>query len=246
MLVVIVAIGLVFLAAERLWPDQDLPRAPGWWLRAILGNCAQFLIVWCAGMSWDLLLQRAHVFELGASGWPAWCQGLFGYLVASFVYYWWHRFRHTSNILWLGLHQLHHAPIRIETITAFYKHPLELLCNSVLSGAISYTLLGLSVDGAGWVALFSALSEFFYHVNIRTPRWFGFFLQRPEMHRIHHARDRHTDNFGDLPLWDFLFGTYCNPSRFDGACGFAPPAEERVVDMLCFRDVNSPSPNPQP
>ncbi len=169
---------------------------------------------------------------------PAVVEGVVGYVVASFVYYWWHRLRHTSSTLWLGLHQLHHSPVRIETITAFYKHPLELLCNSLISGATSYTLLGLTVDGAAWVAVFSALSEFFYHVNLRTPRWVGFLLQRPEMHRIHHARDRHTDNFGDLPIWDMLFGTWNNPPRYDGECGFAPPREQLVADMLRFRDVN--------
>lgn len=241
MLVFIVVIGLGFLAAERLWPDQQLPHAPWWWLRAILGNVGQLLVVLLAGVSWDHLLQRASLIDVAGHGMPAWAEGVIGYLVASFVYYWWHRFRHTSNTLWLGLHQLHHSPVRIETITAFYKHPLELLCNSLISGATSYTLLGLSVEGAAWVAMFSAVSEFFYHVNVRTPRWVGFFLQRPEMHRIHHARDLHTNNFGDLPIWDMLFGTYSNPPRYEGECGFAPPREQQVVPMLLFRDVNAKS-----
>jgi sterol desaturase/sphingolipid hydroxylase (fatty acid hydroxylase superfamily) len=239
MLVTIVVIGFVFLAAERLWPDQDLPHAPGWWLRAALGNLGQLVIVVLAGQSWDHLLREASLLDLGARGWPAWAEGVVGYVVASFVYYWWHRFRHTSQFLWLGLHQLHHSPVRIETITAFYKHPLELFGNSIISGATSYTLLGLTIDGAAWVALFSAVSEFFYHVNVRTPRWVGFFIQRPEMHRIHHARDAHTNNYGDLPIWDKLFGTYDNPPRYDGACGFAPPREQQVGAMLRFRDVNT-------
>jgi sterol desaturase/sphingolipid hydroxylase (fatty acid hydroxylase superfamily) len=243
MLALIVVLGLGFFAAERLWPDQQLPHAPRWWLRAVLGNFGQFLVVVLAGVSWDHVLRRASLFDVGGQGMPAWAEGLIGYGVASFVYYWWHRARHMSHTLWLGLHQLHHSPVRIETITAFYKHPLELVCNSVLSSATSYTLLGLTIDGAAWVAVFSAISEFFYHMNVHTPRWVGFFVQRPEMHRIHHARDLHTHNFGDLPIWDMMFGTYRNPPRYDGECGFAPPREQQVSDMLRFRDVHTTSPS---
>jgi len=159
-------------------------------------------------------------------------------LVSTFVYYWWHRFRHQSDFLWLGLHQVHHSPIRIETITSFYKHPMELVCNSILSGLISYTLLGLDLKAAGWVTAFSALGEFFYHMNIATPRWVGWFIQRPEMHRIHHERNVHHSNYGDLPIWDMMFGTYRNPPRYDGLCGFDEPRESMVGAMLLFQDVN--------
>ena len=63
------------------------------------------------------------------------------YFVATFVFYWWHRWRHEVPILWRWLHQLHHSPQRIEVITSFYKHPLEIAVNSVLSTAIVFVLL---------------------------------------------------------------------------------------------------------
>jgi hypothetical protein len=53
MLVFIVLVGFVFLAAERRWPDQQLTAAPGWWLRATLGNLGQLGVVLLAGLSWD-------------------------------------------------------------------------------------------------------------------------------------------------------------------------------------------------
>ena len=125
---------------------------------------------------------------------------------------------------------------------AFYKHPMELVANSILSGAISYTLLGLSVEAAAWVTVVSALSEFFYHMNIATPRWVGWFIQRPEMHRIHHERGVHQGNYGDLPVWDWCFGTYRNPPRYDGACGFDGRRELRLTALLLARDVNAGEP----
>jgi sterol desaturase/sphingolipid hydroxylase (fatty acid hydroxylase superfamily) len=52
---------------------------------------------------------------------------ILGYFVITFVYYWWHRWRHEVPFLWRWLHQVHHSPARIEIITSFYKHPLEML-----------------------------------------------------------------------------------------------------------------------
>lgn len=234
----LIIVGLVFMSVERMIPDQRLPHSPHWWLRAIAFNLCQLAVVLIGGVVWDEYLQRAHLFNLPAAIDSVLLQGLSGYVLSTFIYYWWHRFRHQSNWLWLGLHQVHHSPVRIETITSFYKHPFELVANSVLSGLISYTLLGLDLQAAGWVTAFSALGEFFYHMNIATPRWVGFFIQRPEMHEIHHQRHVHQSNYGDLPIWDMLFATYNNPMRYDGKCGFDEKRETKVWTMLRFQDVN--------
>ncbi len=240
MLVAVVGIGLVLMLFERLVPDRVLPKVPGWWGRVVLLNAGQLGIVVLAGYTWDRWLARASAFSVGAFELAPAVQGLAGYFVASFVYYWWHRARHEVNFLWLACHQLHHSPQRIETITSFYKHPVELIANSLLSALVSYGLLGLTPAGAVWVTFYSALAEYFYHLNVRTPRWVGFFLQRPEMHRIHHARGVHYGNFGDLPLWDMLFGTHRNPAKFEAPCGFKPEREARFGAMLAFRNVNGP------
>jgi sterol desaturase/sphingolipid hydroxylase (fatty acid hydroxylase superfamily) len=240
MLAVIVAIGFVLVLVERVVPDRVLPMVSGWWHRVVLLNAAQLGVVVLAGYTWDRWLSRASLLAIAEFEMAAPLQGLVGYLVASFVYYWWHRARHEVNFLWLTCHQLHHSPQRIETLTSFYKHPVELIANSLLSALISYGLLGLTAAGAGWVTFYSAMAEYFYHLNVRTPRWVGFFVQRPEMHRIHHARGVHFGNFGDLPIWDMLFGTYRNPEKFDGPCGFEPEREGRLAAMLAFRNVNRP------
>jgi sterol desaturase/sphingolipid hydroxylase (fatty acid hydroxylase superfamily) len=58
------------------------------------------------------------------------------------------------------------------------------------------------------------------------------------MHQVHHARGVHALNYGDLPLWDMLFGTYENPETFEGECGFTEDRELRVGAMLRGRDVH--------
>jgi len=102
--------------------------------------------------------------------------GLIAYLILTFVFYWWHRWRHTVNFLWLALHQVHHSPKRIETITSFYKHPLEIVLNSLLIGSVNFLILGLSLEGAAFSLLFASVGEYVYHMNIKTPHWLGTFF----------------------------------------------------------------------
>ncbi|GAB4356476.1 MAG: hypothetical protein OHK0021_00790 [Bryobacter sp.] len=163
---------------------------------------------------------------------------LVGYIVITFVYYWWHRWRHEVPILWRWLHQVHHSPQRIEVITSFYKHPLEIFINSILSSAITYGIVGLGPEAAAQSVLLTGLAELVYHWNVRTPYWLGFIFQRPESHCVHHQEGLHTYNFSDLPLWDMMFGTFRNPRVWDSRCGFGEK-EHELAPMLVGRDVNS-------
>lgn len=234
MTVILMGGGLMLL--ERIVPDQILPKTPDWWGRVILINFIQLGIVLLGGVTWDTWFQSARLFQLSEVVTPFW-GGLLAYLVTTFQFYWWHRWRHDSQWLWLGLHQLHHSAGRIETITSFYKHPFEILMNSVIMGVTTYSILGLSHEAAAWLTFFAAAGEFFYHMNIRTPHWVGYFIQRPEMHRIHHKRGKHYNNFADLPIWDMLFGTYENPLTTKSACGFGDKYEIKFWQMLCCQNA---------
>ena len=242
MIPVIIGIGLFFIILERLIPDQKLPHVKGWWARVVFINIIQIGIVILGSYTWDQWLKKTSLFHLSEhvsmiGG------GLLGYLVVTFIFYWWHRWRHDNNFLWLTFHQLHHSPQRIETITSFYKHPAEIICNSILIGAINFLLLGLSVESAAYCILFSSIGEYVYHMNIKTPHWMGYIFQRPEMHRIHHQRSKHYNNFSDLPIWDMMFGTFENPKERDMACGFKPERESKMGEMLMFKNVNDPYKN---
>ncbi len=77
----------------------------------------------------------------------------------------------------------------------------------------------------------------FQHANIRTPRWLGYLIQRPESHALHHGRGIHRYNYSDLPLWDMIFGTFRNPRTQDAPVGFYTGASAKILDMLVFKDV---------
>ena len=244
MIVLTVGTGLVLMLIEKMWPAGSLPRVRGWGARIVLVNVAQAGLVVLAGLTWDRFLQQASIFRLREHFGDV-SSALIAYLVSCFVYYWWHRVRHESSLFWRLCHQLHHSPRRIEILTSFYKHPVEIALNSLLSSAIVYSLLGVSVKAAAIYTFITALSEFFYHWNVRTPRWLGYFIQRPESHRVHHQYQRHTQNYADLPIFDMLFGTFVNPRKRVQRCGFDSGREGRFGEMLLFRDVhNQPGKSP--
>ena len=234
-LIIILAATVVFFALERLLPGRDLPEAPGWYARAAFLNACQVSIVLLAGVAWNRWLQGASVFHL-AGLMPSWLEGLFGWFIGTFVFYWWHRVRHDVNFFWRVCHQIHHSPSRIEMMTAFYKHPVEIAADSVIMSGLMFTLLGASTTGAAWYNVFAVLGEYFYHSNLRTPRWVGYFLQRPEHHSIHHQLDLHRFNYGDITWWDRLFGTFREAEEFAPRCGFPDGHESSLGQMLLFRD----------
>lgn len=241
MIYAIVGIGLLLMILERIFPDQKLIDVKGWWLRVIILNGIQVGLVFLGKISWDKWFLGHSLFQLPLNWHPAF-SGLISYFIITFIFYWWHRWRHTVNILWLAMHQIHHSPQRIETITSFYKHPLEIVCNCIIIALVNYALLGLSIEAAAWCILYTAIGEYFYHMNIKTPHWIGYFFQRPEMHRIHHEKGKHYNNFSDLPIWDMLFGTYSNPKEMNAPCGFKPERERKFIDMLLFKNVNNKFP----
>ena len=234
---IVLGVGIAMFAVEFLAPGRRWPQVTGWWTRAIALNAVQAGMVFLAGVTWDRWLRSVSVWNaeavLGQNG-----GAIFGYLMITFIYYWWHRARHQVPVLWRIFHQVHHSPQRIEVVTSFYKHPIEIVVNSILSSAILYTLCGLNPQAAVLAVLLTGLAELFYHWNVKTPYWVGFIFQRPESHCVHHKLGWHTQNYSDLPIWDMMFGTFHNPKNFDASCGFADDREVRLGDMLIGRDVN--------
>ena len=231
----IVAITVFFFVLERVLPGRELPEAPGWYLRAAFLNLCQISLIVVSGVAWNHWFQHWSLFHLSGKM-PPLLEGFVGWFVGTFIFYWWHRARHGSNFLWRACHQVHHSPSRIEALTAFYKHPLEITADSMIVSAMMFSLLGASVAGAAWYNVFAVFGEYFYHSNLRTPHWMGYFLQRPEHHSVHHQLDLHRFNYGDITWWDRLFGTFRETDTFAARCGFPDNHERRLTRMLLFRD----------
>lgn len=226
---------IFFLLFERIKPGRMLPKIKNWYYMALMINVIQLIITLLTARLWIEIFGEISLFKI--RNWQSEIlQGFFGWLIGTFFFYWWHRVRHMKGF-WLIFHQLHHSPSRIEAVTSFYKHPIEILADAILSALILYPLLGCSLMGMFWYNCFAGIGEYLYHSNIKTPKWFRYFIQTPELHSIHHQFGVHKYNFGDITIWDRIFGTYKDTTEFVERCGFPKDAEHKLKEMLLFKDV---------
>jgi sterol desaturase/sphingolipid hydroxylase (fatty acid hydroxylase superfamily) len=226
-----------FAGAQR-WPEQRGWQLTGMGFFLLLGAVNAFvsaLVRWATG--------GVHLLDgamLGVVGGTA-----IGYLIVSLGNAALHAAYHRSDWLWRHVHQLHHAPARLDVAGVMYQSPLEMAANAMLFSAVTGPLLGLDPLATMLCAYVAAFYGMFQHFNVRTPRWLGWFIQRPEAHSEHHRRGVHAGNYSDLPVWDMVCGTFSNPRGFAEELGFEPAAAQRVGDMLLGRDVLKLTP-PQP
>lgn len=171
--------------------------------------------------------------------------GLWGapiaYVAISLAMYGFHRAEHRVDLLWRTLHQTHHAAQRVDMPGWVIAHPLEMVAQTALITGLATFILGLDPLAATIAGTIGLILTMFAHLNVRTPRWLGYVLVRPEQHALHHERGVHARNYGnDIALWDQLFGTYQNPPAFEGEVGFGRPSIRVLPATLAFADVSGP------
>jgi sterol desaturase/sphingolipid hydroxylase (fatty acid hydroxylase superfamily) len=205
--------------------------------RARAGLAALFIVV---GASVPLLLPAAWLSAhrlIDSSGLPAAMQVLWGWLGWTFVQYWYHRTLHRAPLLW-RIHQLHHSARSMDVFVALRFHPMELVAVIALNQFTTLFVLGLDPLAAAAVANLGLVSLTLIHSNIRTPRFMGHWVYRPEAHLLHHQRGVHAGNYCDFPLWDRVFGTFREPDGvYSGDLGFDEDAP--IASLLMARNMSS-------
>ncbi len=220
---------LLFFILEKKYPARHLPRNSDfyhWWLFAQV-----FSIFWLKIIALvitmpteDLVKTHTEIIQ----------KGLLFFFVYSFFNYWWHRFKHQNPTFWHYIHRFHHVPSKMETALIFFKHPLEIVANSLLIFTIAWAL-SLPIESVAFGLLVEGIIETYHHANIKTPkklRWISVFIQTPEMHLIHHQRGLHKYNYVTF-LWDTVFKTSRIPEEWDGELGLA--LKNGSIDILWCR-----------
>ncbi|MFZ5732336.1 MAG: sterol desaturase family protein [Pseudomonadota bacterium] len=234
---------LAMLGLESLFPARAFPAIPYWRLKGLAFLMVQGLVATLTPLfiseHWLAQHRLIDLGWLGVIGGAA-----AGYLAVSFISYVWHRSAHTFPLMWRTFHQIHHSPQRVDMSGAALFHPLETMAFVLISIVTTTLILGLDPVAAALTGYIAAFYGYFQHMNIHTPQWLGYLIQRPEAHCVHHQRDVHAYNYGDLPIWDILFGTFRNPKSFEGEAGFDAPATGRLGAMLGFIDVNETAAGP--
>lgn len=228
----------VMLGVERLWPARVFPVRRGWTLVGIAFLLLLGVISTVLPLLFDPAWLARHRWldgtQLGVAGGT-----IVGYVVFSGFSYAWHRSLHRYKPLWLAFHQMHHSPQRIDIPGSVFFHPFDMVGQVLLQLFVTLIVLGLDPLAAALTGYVAAFYGMFQHLNVHTPSWLGYVIQRPEAHCEHHRLGVHANNYGDLPVWDLMSGTWRNPRDFSGRCGFESPDDRKMVTMLACGDVSS-------
>lgn len=220
------------------------------WLLAItlgLGILLNFTLV--AGAAYFSESGIGLLQVLGTSGGAAFIVALVALDGASYLV---HRLMHQMPILW-RVHLVHHIDASVDATTAFRQHPIE---GVLRFSFIAVTAWGLGAPPAAIAVyrLLGALNSVLEHANIRLPRWLDralvWFWVTPDMHKVHHSRERiETDsNYANLfSFFDRLFGSFTPSSRGPlvryGIRGHDSPEHQSIgaVLWLPFRGLDLPA-----
>ena len=232
----ILAMYFILIVWEAVFPAHQLPYIAFWKLKGILFFFMFFFLSSYLPLMYEKWLPTSQLIDL--SHWGLLPAGLFGIILYELGVYTWHRAMHNNNLLWRIFHQMHHSAERLDTYGAFYFSLFDMVGFTVLGTVCFSFIAGLSPQSITIVLLVTNFFSIFQHANIKTPKWLGYFIQRPESHAIHHARGIHAYNYSDLPLFDLVFGTFKNPGEYKYETGFYEGASDRILDMHMFRDIN--------
>ena len=232
---IVIAMYAALMVWEYFFPARQLEHVPNWRLRGLLAFIVYFFVSSYLPLFWDNSLAKLQLFNL--TSWNVVSQTALALVVYEFVLYVWHRVMHSSPFLWKTFHQMHHSAERLDTYGAFWLSPMDMIGFTFISSFALVIIIGIDAKAATAFIFITMFFAVFQHANIRTPRWLGYIVQRPESHSRHHGKNIHRDNYADLPIFDILFGTFYNP-KDALATGFYSGASSRVIDMLLFRDIN--------
>ena len=220
---------------EALFPARPLPQVKGWKARALVVFAFYFFLSSYLPLLWGETLAQYQLVNLESLN-PLVGAGI-GVLIYELFVYAWHRTMHRVHWIWRSFHQMHHSAERLDSYGAFYFSPLDVVGFTFLTTLSLTVVVGLSAQAVTYAIYATTFLAVFQHVNIRTPQWLGYIVQRPESHSVHHGRGIHQYNYSDLPLFDILFGTFRNPEDFASESGFYDGASAKVPQILAFRDI---------
>lgn len=229
------AMFLGLAALDYLIRSRKFPDISYWRWRGVGFTLLYFAVTTYSPLLWDGVLGQYQIVD--GSSWPFWAQLLIGFVFYEFLIYAWHRTMHSVQPIWRWFHQMHHSAERVDIWGTFYFHPFDMLGWALLGSCALVLGIGLSGEAALMISVAATFCAMFQHANIRTPQWLGYIVTRPESHAVHHERGVHAFNYGDVPWFDMLLGTFRNPREWQGEAGFFEGSSNKVGSMLVGREI---------
>jgi sterol desaturase/sphingolipid hydroxylase (fatty acid hydroxylase superfamily) len=210
--------AVVTTVADRLrrWEDHEEPRrrrvgraarkvASVGGVVAVAAGGTAVTTTWASRSTMDKLWRHRILPDLG-TGTAGWLAAILGW---DFVYYWNHRFMHTSRYMW-AIHVVHHSSERYNLSTAL-RQPVA----DAFGTFVPYGVLGLFGVRPALISQARGINLLYqYWIHTETIRSLGPLekvLNTASHHRVHHgSNQQYLDrNHGSiLIVWDRLFGTF--------------------------------------
>ena len=211
----------IFAAIEYIFPRRTIvkSKARRWitnWAITILNTLTLRLFsvalpLLAIGAAFDA--QNLNVGFFNRINFSYWVEFLLVILILDFAIWLQHLLTHKIGFLW-RIHRVHHSDTQMDVSTAIRFHPIEIALSMALKIGLVYALGADPLSILFFEILLNG-SSIFNHANIKIPtridKVLRLFIVTPDMHRIHHSRDRneHDTNFGfALSVWDRFFRTY--------------------------------------
>ncbi len=131
------------------------------------------------------------------------------FVLADFIYYWFHRASHLWMPLW-AFHHIHHSSTRMNLTYAYRLNWFSALISPLFF--VPLALLGLPSEFIVTSYALNLLYQFFLHTEaVGKMGAIEGVIDTPSAHRVHHgSNDIYIDkNFGGVFMWwDRIFKTY--------------------------------------
>ena len=134
------------------------------------------------------------------------------FLGVDFLFYWFHRFGHRTNIGWAA-HMPHHSTEELNYAVALRASVTQRFFSFFFYWPMA--LFGFKPEWLIAMVAFHLVLQLLPHTRVvpKLPRFIESWMNTPSHHRVHHARnDVYLDkNYGGfLIIWDKLFGSYAD------------------------------------
>jgi sterol desaturase/sphingolipid hydroxylase (fatty acid hydroxylase superfamily) len=201
-------------AAEDAAPETPPPGRPSSPARrfasvggvvAIAAAGLSVTSAWATATTPEKLWRRRLVPSLG-NGPAALAAAVVGW---DFIYYWNHRFMHTSRYMW-AVHEVHHSSERYNLSTALRQPVADALGTMLPYGLLC--LFGIPPEVVATARGVNLIYQFWIHteaIDRIGPAERA--LNSPSHHRVHHGTNRQyldRNHGGILIVWDRMFGTF--------------------------------------
>ncbi len=160
---------------------------------------------WATATTPERLWDRRLIGSLGSSR-VAMAAAVVGW---DFIYYWNHRYMHTSRYMW-AVHEVHHSSERYNLSTALRQPVADALGTSIPYGLLC--LFGIPPSAVATARGVNLIYQFWIHTEaIDRIGPAEATLNSPSHHRVHHGTNRRyldRNHGGILIIWDRMFGTF--------------------------------------